>query len=164
MGQYFLFCSCRVIVLAYCFGKFRRSPTIIGVLSLLLFAMENDLMHASGHSPSYKIEERTNFALSHAHLYLSESYDEQNNKSAAANTFYISCSGGESSSSLSSITVYLSATSDVFCCWIFTSYLFLPNDPLPSDDMVDWENDSILGIGGGDTNIDKGSFVLHNSW
>ena len=39
----------------------------------------------------------------------------------------------------------------------------LKNDPLSSDDMVDRGNDSMLVIGGEDTNIDDGSFVLHNS-
>ena len=39
---------------------------------------------------------------------------------------------------------------------------FLPNDPLYSDDMMDLDNDSMLGIGGGDTNIYEGSLVLHN--
>ena len=41
----------------------------------------------------HKIEERINFALIHARLYLSELYDEQDEKSAAANTFDISCGG-----------------------------------------------------------------------
>ena len=39
---------------------------------------------------------------------------------------------------------------------------FLPNDLLSSDDMVDLDNDSMLVIGGGDTHIDEGSFLLHN--
>ena len=51
-------------------------------------------MHASGHYPVDKIEERITFALSHARLYLFESYDELDDKSAAANTFGISCDGG----------------------------------------------------------------------
>ena len=68
------------------------------------------------HSPEDKIEERIIFALRHAHLYLAESYDEQDNKSSAANTFDISCGGGGSSSSLSAITVSVSGTSGVVCC------------------------------------------------
>ena len=83
---------------------------------------------------------------------------------ATANKLYISCGGGGYSSSLSAITVSVLATSNVVCCWIFMSIRFLTNDPLSSDDMVDWDNYSMLGIGGGDTNIDEGSFVLHNSW
>ena len=42
------------------------------------------------------------------------------------------------------------------------SYLFLPNDPIPSDDMVDQDNDSMLGIGGENTSIDEVLFVLQN--
>ena len=55
--------------------------------------MGNSLLHASGHYPADKIEERINFALIHARLYLSELDDEQDDKSAAANTFDISCGG-----------------------------------------------------------------------
>ena len=62
--------------------------------------MYNALMYAYGHSPADKIEERIPIALIHAHLYLFESDDEQDDKSAAANTFGISCGGGESISSL----------------------------------------------------------------
>ena len=62
--------------------------------------MDNDLLHVSGHSPADKIEERITFALIHARLYLSESDDERDEKSAAANTFDISCGGGGSISSL----------------------------------------------------------------
>ena len=126
--------------------------------------MYNALLHVYGNYPAEKIEERITFALIHAHLYLAESDDEQYNKYTTANIFYISCGGGGSSSSLSSIDVSLLATSDVFCCWILTSYLFIPNDPLPSNYMLDWYNALILVIGGGDTNIDEGLFVLHNSW
>ena len=54
----------------------------------------------SGHSPENKIGEQTTFSLSNAHLYLSESEDEQYDKSATANTLYISYGGGGSSSSL----------------------------------------------------------------
>ena len=131
---------------------------------LWLSAMDNFLMHASGHFPEDKIEERINFALIHARLYIAESDDEWDNKSSAANTFNISCGGRGSRYSLKSITVSVSANSYVVCCWIFTSAWFLLNDPLPSDDKLDWDNDSMLGIEGGDTNIDEGSFVLHNSW
>ena len=102
--------------------------------------MDNSLLNAYGHSPVDKIEERITFAMSHARLYLSESDDEQDNKSAAANTFNISCGGGESSYSLFSITVYVLATSNVVCCWIFISAFFIPNDPISSDDMADWDN------------------------
>ena len=107
----------------------------------------------SRYYPSDKIKERIIFALSHTHLYLAESDDERDDKSAAANTFNISCGGGGSSSSLSDITVSVLDTSDGVSCWILTSDIFLPNDPLPSDNMVDWDNDSILGIEGGDINI-----------
>ena len=116
--------------------------------------MDNALLNASVNSPAYKIKERITFALSHARLYLAESNDEEDNKSATENRWYISCGGGWYSSSLSAITVSTLDTSDVFCCWIFTSDMFLPNDPLPSDDIVDWDNYSMLGIGGGYTNID----------
>ena len=94
--------------------------------------------------------------MSHAYLYLAESNDERDDMSDVENTFNISCSGGGSSSSLSAIIVSALATSDVVCCWIFTSAQFLPNYPLSSYDMVDWYNDSILGIGGLNTNIDEG--------
>ena len=111
-----------------------------------------------------KIEEWITFALIHAHLYLAESYDEQDDKSAAANTFYISCGGRGSSFSISSFIASALSTSNVVRFWIFVSYLFLPNDPIPSDGMVEWDNDSILVIGGGDKNIYKGSVVLQNLW
>ena len=42
----------------------------------------------------YKVEEQITLALYHAHLYLAELEDEQDNTSAAANTFNISCGGG----------------------------------------------------------------------
>ena len=129
---------------------------IMDAIYLWFGATYNDLIHMSGHLPAYKIEEQINFALSHACLYLSESDDEQDEKSAAENTSDISYGGGISSSSLSAIAVSVLATSDVFCCCIFTSDRFLPNDSLSSDDMVDWDNDSMLGIGGGDTNINEG--------
>ena len=79
--------------------------------------------------------------MSHARLYLAESDDEQDNKYATANTFDRSCGDGWSSPSLLAITVSVSATSDVSCCWIFTSDLYLPNDRLTSDYMIDWDND-----------------------
>ena len=55
------------------------------------------LLHASGNYPADKIDERITFALHHARLYLAESNDEEDDKSATANTLYISC-GGEGSS------------------------------------------------------------------
>ena len=82
--------------------------------------------------------------MSHARLYSSESYNERDDKSADANTFNRSCGDGGSSYSLSAIIVSVSSTSDVGRFWIFTSYLFIPNDPIPSDDVVDWDNDSML--------------------
>ena len=74
---------------------------IMDAISPWFSAMDNDILHASGHPPADKIEERINFALSHVHLYLSESDDERYNTYAPANTFDISCDDGESSSSLS---------------------------------------------------------------
>ena len=62
--------------------------------------MDNALLYASGHSPSDKIQERVTFALIYARLYLAESDDEQEEKSAAVNTLYISYGDGGSSSSL----------------------------------------------------------------
>ena len=55
--------------------------------------MDNSLLYASGLSPEDKIEERIPFALCHARLYLTVSYDDLGNKSAAANTFNIPCGG-----------------------------------------------------------------------
>ena len=78
--------------------------------------MDNDLLHASRKTPADKIEERITFALRQASLYLAESDDKLDNKSAAANTFYIFCGGGESSSSLSDITVSVLDTSNVVLC------------------------------------------------
>ena len=146
------------------FGKMAPVANRIGWIYLWFVAMDNYLLHESGHSPADKIEERFNFSLSHTSLYLAESDDEQDDNSAAANTFYIFCVGGGYISSLSAIIFYVFSNSDVVRCWIFTSDLFLPNDPLPSDDMVDWDNYSMLGIGGRDINIDEDLFVLHNSW
>ena len=116
--------------------------------------MDNSLLHASIHSLADKIEKRITFALIHARLYLSQSDDEIDDKSAATNTFDISYGGGGYSSSLSAITISVLTTSDIVCCWIFTSTRFLPNYPLSSDDMVDLDNDPMLGIEGGDTKID----------
>ena len=62
--------------------------------------MDNVPLHAPGHYPEYKIEERITFALSHTCLYLAESDDEQYDKSTAANTFNRSCGGGGSIPSL----------------------------------------------------------------
>ena len=92
----------------------------------------------------------------HARFYSAESDDERYEKSAAVNAFNRYCGGGGSSSLWSSIVFSISSTSDVVHCWIFTSDIFIPNDPIPSYDMVNLENDSMLGIGGEDTNIDKG--------
>ena len=75
--------------------------------------MDNSILHVSGHPPEDKTEERIPSALSHALLYLSESDDEQDNKSATSNTFNISYGGGVSSSSLSASTVSVLATSNV---------------------------------------------------
>ena len=70
--------------------------SIIGTISLWFSEMDNSLMHASGHCPSDKIEERMTFALIHENLYLAESDDEQDAKSDAANTFNISRGDGGS--------------------------------------------------------------------
>ena len=120
----------------------------MGVISSWFGAMYNNLPHESGNSPANKIEEWTIFASSHAPLYLSESDDEQDYKYAAAKTLYISYGGGGSSSSLSAINVSVLDTSNLVRCWMFISDLFLPNDSLTSDDIVDRDNDSTLGIGG----------------
>ena len=61
------------------------------------------------------MKERITLALIYARLYLSESYDERDNKSAAAKKFDISCGDGVSSSSLSASTVSVSANYDVAC-------------------------------------------------
>ena len=112
----FLFFSCLIIALAHFLGKMAPVTSIIGEISLLFSVMDNDLLHASGNSPADKILERINFALSHAHLYLSESYYERDDKSAATNILDISCGDGGSSSSLSDINVFILATSNVVCC------------------------------------------------
>ena len=77
--------------------------------------MDNHLLHASVHSPADKIEKRITFALKHARLYLAESDDEQDDKSAAEKN-YISFCGGGYSSSLSAINVSVLVTSDVVRC------------------------------------------------
>ena len=99
-------------------------------------AMYNALLCVSGLSPEDKIEERIPFDLCHARLYLTISYDDWDDKSAAANTFDISCGGGVSISSLPASTVSVLAISNVVGCWLFPSAWFLSNDPLLSDDMV----------------------------
>ena len=162
-GTIFFFCSCRVIALAYLFEKIAPVTAIVDEISLWFSAMDNSLLHASENPPVDKIEERNNFSLSHERLNLSESDDEQDDKSAAAKKS-ISCGNGGSRSSLSAINVSVSSTSHVVCCWIFTSSWSIPNDPRTSDNMVDWDNNSMLGIGRGDKNIYEGSFMLHNSW
>ena len=78
--------------------------------------MDNALLHAYVNYPEDKIEERITFGLRHACLYLAESYDERDNKSAATNKFDISCGGGGSSNSLSAITVSVLATYNAVCC------------------------------------------------
>ena len=78
--------------------------------------MYNSLPHTSGNYPADEIEERIIFSLIHARLYLAESDDERDNKSAAANTFFISYGGGGYRSSLSSITVSVLDTSNVVRC------------------------------------------------
>ena len=62
--------------------------------------MDNALLRASGLSLEDKIEERIPFTLCHARSYLTVKYDDLDDKSAAANTFYISCGDGGYISSL----------------------------------------------------------------
>ena len=76
---------------------------IMGTIYLRFNVMDIALLYACGHSPADKIEERITFALIHARLYSSESYDEQDDKSASTNTFDRSCGDGGLSSSLSVI-------------------------------------------------------------
>ena len=78
--------------------------------------MYNAIVHESGHYPADKIEERITFALIHARLNLSGLDDERYDKSDAANTFYIFCGGGVSSSLLSAITFSVLDPSNVVCC------------------------------------------------
>ena len=84
--------------------------------------------------------------MRHARLYLAESDYERDDKSAVVNTFYISCGGGGSISSLSAIIVSVLDTSDVVYFWILISSRFPQNYPLSNDDLVDWDNDSMLGV------------------
>ena len=44
-----LFCSCRVISLAYYFGQIVPVTAIMGEIILLFSAMDNSLMRTSGH-------------------------------------------------------------------------------------------------------------------
>ena len=122
-----VFCSYRVITLAYRFGKMVPVTAIMYAISLWFSAMDNALLCASGLSPEDTIEERIPFALWHARLYLTVSYDDWDDKSAAANTFDISCRVGVSLSSLLAITVSVLDTSDVVGCWLFPSARFLSN-------------------------------------
>ena len=69
------FCLCQVIILAYCFGKIVLVTASMDAISLSFIAMDNALLCASGLSPEDKIEERIPFALCHARLYLTVSYD-----------------------------------------------------------------------------------------
>ena len=128
MWQFF-FGSCQVITFAYRFGKMVPFTAIMDAISLWFSAMDNALLCASGLYPKDKIEEWITFALCHARLYLTVSYDDWDDKSAAANTFDISCWGGVSISSLPSINVSVLATSDVVGCWLFPSAWFLSNNP-----------------------------------
>ena len=70
----FFFCSCRLITLAYCFGKMVPVTAIMDTISLLFSAMDNYILRVSGLYPEDKIEERITFALCHAGLYLTVSY------------------------------------------------------------------------------------------
>ena len=69
-------------------------------ISLWFSAMDNALLYASGLSQEEKTEEQIPFALCHARLYLTESYDDWDDKYVAANTFDISYGGGGSRYSL----------------------------------------------------------------
>ena len=88
----------------------------MGKISLLFNEMDNYLLHMSGHSPAFQIEDRINFALIHARLYSDESDDELDNKSAATNTLYRYCCDVGSRYSLSAIFISVSANSYVVCC------------------------------------------------
>ena len=129
MWQYFFFCSCRVITLAYRFGKMVPVTAIMDENFLWFSTMDNALLCASGLSPEDKIEKQITFALCHASLYLTVSYDDWDDKSAAANTFDISCVVGVSISSLLPITVSVLATSNVFGCWLFPTLNHFLNPP-----------------------------------
>ena len=71
-----LFFSCQVITLAYRFGKMVPVTAIMDTISLLFSAMYNALLCASVLYPEDKIEERITFALCHARLYFTLSYDD----------------------------------------------------------------------------------------
>ena len=139
MGQYFFLLFMSGNCIGKSFWKNGACTAKLCEISSWFSLMDNALVHASGNFPADKIWERITFALSHACICLAESDDERDKKSAAANTFDIYYGNGVSSSSLSAITVSILATWDVVCCLIFTLYRFLPNDPLSSDDMVDWK-------------------------
>ena len=89
---------------------------IMGVIYLLFNAMDNALLHASGHYPEDKIEYWIAFVLIHARLYLTQSDDERDDKSDSVNTFDISCGDGGYSSSLSSTAISVSTDYGVVCC------------------------------------------------
>ena len=58
------------------FGEMAPVTAIMDAIYLLLSAMYNSILHASGYYPVDKIEERITFAFSHARSYLAESDDE----------------------------------------------------------------------------------------
>ena len=72
--------------------------SITGKISLRFNTMYNVLLNASGNYREDKIEDWITFALRYAHLYSAESYDKQDNKSDAVDTFDRSCVDGGSSS------------------------------------------------------------------
>ena len=61
----FFFCSCRVISFAYCFGKMAPVTAIMDVISLWFSAMDNALLHASGHYPAEKTRITDYYLLEH---------------------------------------------------------------------------------------------------
>ena len=73
---FLFFCLCRVIKLAYRFGKTVRVTAKMDAISLLFSAMDNALLCASGLSTEDKTEERIHLSLCHACLYLTVSYDD----------------------------------------------------------------------------------------
>ena len=62
----FFFCSCRVITLAYRFGKMVPVTAVMDAIFLRFSSMDNALLCASGLPPEDKTEERITFGLSHA--------------------------------------------------------------------------------------------------
>ena len=100
MGQYLFILFMPGNCIGIFFGKMAPVTNHDGGTYLLFGAMDNDLMHESGHSQADRIEDWVIFALSHVRLYLAESDDELDDKSAAVNTLYISYGDGGSSSSL----------------------------------------------------------------